>query len=50
MEECPPLTESEEKEKLELLATGLRDWNKGDFISFIGASEKYGRNSFEEIA
>lgn len=45
-----PLTEEEEKEKLELLSQGYSNWNRRDFQIFIQASSKYGRNSINLIA
>ncbi len=46
MEECPPLTPEEQREKNELLQSGFREWNKSDFHSFISAMEKHGRNNY----
>lgn len=44
------LTESEEKEKEELIAQGFGDWKKNEFYAFLRGCEKYGRYSYEDIA
>ena len=38
------------KLKESLLETGYKNWSKTDFNNFISASEKYGRNSINEIS
>ena len=49
-ESCPPLTAEEARLKDDLLATGWRDWNKGDFNNFVTGCEKFGRKNYELIA
>lgn len=45
-----PLTEEEEKNKVEWEKEGFHNWNKLDFRKFITASGKHGRNSIQAIA
>jgi len=44
------ITEEEMKERMHLWEEGFSSWTKGDFNSFIKASEKHGRNAIDEIA
>jgi SWI/SNF-related matrix-associated actin-dependent regulator of chromatin subfamily A member 5 len=34
----------------DLLKTGFTDWSKQEFLDFIAGSEKFGRDSVEQIA
>jgi SWI/SNF-related matrix-associated actin-dependent regulator of chromatin subfamily A member 5 len=34
----------------DLMKTGFTEWTKQEFSDFISGSEKYGRNSVEQIA
>lgn len=45
-----PLTEEEEKLKVEWESEGFTNWSKTEFRKFISASGKYGRNSIQAIA
>lgn len=44
-----PLSEEEIQEKADLLAEGFANWNKRDFMQFVKASEKYGRDDMDRI-
>jgi SWI/SNF-related matrix-associated actin-dependent regulator of chromatin subfamily A member 5 len=40
-----PLTEEEEKEKEELTGQGFRDWHRRDYLAFLRAIERHGRDA-----
>ncbi|EDO19437.1 hypothetical protein Kpol_1002p85 [Vanderwaltozyma polyspora DSM 70294] len=50
IENAQPLTEEEEKLKVELEAEGFSNWGKNEFRKFVSSSGKYGRNSIQAIA
>lgn len=50
IDEAEPLTEEEQADKEKLLTQGFANWSKRDFIQFVKANEKYGRDDLESIA
>ncbi|CAM6019488.1 unnamed protein product [Sphagnum balticum] len=44
------LTEKEQDEKEQLLQEGFQNWARRDFVAFVRACEKYGRNDIKSIA
>lgn len=50
VDNAQPLTEEEEKLKIEWESEGFTNWSKTEFRKFISASGKYGRNSIQAIA
>ena len=44
-----PLTEEEETEKANLFPLGFPNWSGQDFLSFIQANEKFGRDDIDSI-
>ena len=50
IDQSEPLTEEQQERKDALAAQGFTNWNKRDFLSFIKANERYGRNAYPEIA
>jgi SWI/SNF-related matrix-associated actin-dependent regulator of chromatin subfamily A member 5 len=44
------LTEKEMEEKEQLLQEGFQSWARRDFVAFVRACEKYGRNDLKSIA
>lgn len=44
------LTEKEQEEKEQLLSEGFQNWSRRDFVAFVRACEKYGRDDLESIA
>ena len=45
-----PLTDDEQDEKQQLLASGFAGWTRADYFAFIRGSEKNGRDSYTQIA
>jgi SWI/SNF-related matrix-associated actin-dependent regulator of chromatin subfamily A member 5 len=45
-----PLTDEEIQERQDLLNEGLSNWSRRDFLQFVKANEKYGREDIESIA
>lgn len=50
IENAEPLTEEEEKQKVQWEAEGFSNWNRIEFRKFVTLSGKYGRNSIQAIA
>lgn len=44
------LTEKEQEEKDQLLSEGFQNWSRRDFVAFVRACEKYGRDDLKSIA
>lgn len=44
------LTEKEQEEKEQLLSEGFQNWSRRDFVAFVRACEKYGRDDLKSIA
>ncbi|KAJ3026064.1 UNVERIFIED_CONTAM: hypothetical protein HDU68_006238 [Siphonaria sp. JEL0065] len=49
IDNAEPLTEEEQQEKIELLKIAFEHWTRKDFMSFIRANEKYGRDNIDTI-
>ena len=50
IDDAEPLSEDEITEKESLLTQGFTTWSKRDFNQFIKATEKHGRDDYENIA
>ena len=50
IDNAQPLTEEEQAERDSLLTQGFGTWAKKDFIAFLKACEKFGRDSLDSIA
>ena len=48
--EAPPLTEEELDEREKLLSEGFSTWSRKDYLTFVRACERYGRDEYGEIA
>ncbi|KAI8145196.1 SNF2 family N-terminal domain-containing protein [Fennellomyces sp. T-0311] len=49
IDEAEPLTEEEEEERKTLYKKGFSNWSKKDFMSFVNACARYGRNNLQAI-
>ncbi|KAI9323763.1 SNF2 family N-terminal domain-containing protein [Dichotomocladium elegans] len=50
IDEAEPLTEQEEAERKTLYESGFSNWSKKDFMTFINACARYGRDNLQAIA